>query len=71
MRGGVFEDYWKCDCHLYALEIFEIDLPAMDRKIVMKTHMAEAFMLPYNLLSGTLRRGDGYGSDSAIQPHFM
>ena len=37
----------------------------------MKTHMAEAFMLPYKLLSSTLRRGDGYGSDSAIQPHFM
>ena len=54
-----------------SLKSTEIDLPAMERKIVMKTHMAEAFMLPYTLLSGTLRRGEGYGSDSAIQPHFM
>ena len=42
----------------------EIDPPAMDRTIMMKTHMAEAFMLPYTLLSGTSRRGYGYGNDN-------
>ena len=31
----------------------------MEKRIMMKTHMAEPFMLPYTLLSGTLGRGDG------------
>ena len=50
-----------------SLEPTEVDLPAMDRIIMMKTHMAEAFMLPYTLLSGTLRRGYGYGNDSDLR----
>ena len=38
---------------------------------MMKTHMAEAFMLPYTLLSGTLRRAYGYGNDYVLRSHAL